>query len=86
MQFVSEGDFYKEYLTHKEYRTALHEVAFRRHRTKSIWRFCTSSASIFSVIFHKNARAYTKYALRFLFHLTKNLTAHLTHNLCAVLP
>jgi hypothetical protein len=41
---------------------------------------------IFSVIFHKNARAYTKYALRFLFHLTKNLTAHLMLGLCAVLP
>ena len=26
------------------------------------------------------------YSLRFLFHLTKNLTAHLTYNLCAVLP
>ena len=24
--------------------------------------------------------------LRFLFHLTKNLTTHLSHNLCAVLP
>ncbi|MCC2760373.1 hypothetical protein LK482_13340, partial [Ruminococcus callidus] len=27
-----------------------------------------------------------KYSLRFLFHLTKNLTTHLSHNLCAVLP
>ena len=38
------------------------------------------------VIFHKNAREYIKYSLRFLFHLTKNLTKHLSHNLCAVLP
>ena len=35
---------------------------------------------------HKNAREYIKYSLRFLFHLTKNLTTHLSHNLCAVLP
>jgi len=38
------------------------------------------------VIFHKNAREYIQYSLRFLFHLTKNLTTHLSHNLCAVLP
>ena len=35
---------------------------------------------------HKNAREYIQYSLRFLFHLTKNLTTHLSHNLCAVLP
>ena len=34
----------------------------------------------------QNAREYIKYSLRFLFHLTKNLTTHLSHNLCAVLP
>jgi len=39
-----------------------------------------------SVIFHKNAREYIQYSLRFLFHLTKNLMTHLSHNLCAVLP
>ncbi|MEE0506830.1 MAG: hypothetical protein UDL61_09670, partial [Ruminococcus callidus] len=44
------------------------------------------SACKFPVIFHKNAREYIKYSLRFLFHLTKNLTTHLSHNLCAVLP
>jgi len=38
-----------------------------------------------TLIFHKNAREYIKYSLRFLFHLTKNLTTHLSHNLCAVL-
>ncbi|MEE0507009.1 MAG: hypothetical protein UDL61_10610, partial [Ruminococcus callidus] len=46
----------------------------------------TPSACKFPVIFHKNAREYIKYSLRFLFHLTKNLTTHLSHNLCAVLP
>ena len=34
----------------------------------------------------QNAREYSKYSLRFLFHLTINLTTHLSHNLCAVLP
>ncbi|MEE0507169.1 MAG: hypothetical protein UDL61_11425, partial [Ruminococcus callidus] len=46
---------------------------------------CTPSACKFPVIFHKNAREYIQYSLRFLFHLTKNLTTHLSHNLCAVL-
>ena len=58
----------------------------RQYRTKSVWRLCTPSACKFSVIFHKNAREYIKYSLRFLFHLTKNLATHLSHNLCAVLP
>ena len=57
-----------------------------RYRTKSVWRLCTPSACKFPVIFHKNAREYIKYSLRFLFHLTKNFTTHLSHNLCAVLP
>ena len=57
-----------------------------QYRTKSVWRLCTPSACKFPVIFHKNAREYIKYSLRFLFHLTKNLTTHLSHNLCAVLP
>ena len=65
--------------------TAPH-VSLWQHRTKSVWRLCTPSACKFSVIFHKNAREYIKYSLRFLFHLTKNLTTHLPHNLCAVLP
>ncbi|RGM80656.1 hypothetical protein DXB92_06735 [Ruminococcus sp. OM06-36AC] len=58
----------------------------RQYCTKSVWRLCTPSACKFPVIFHKNAREYIKYSLRFLFHLTKNLTTHLSHNLCAVLP
>ncbi|RGM81561.1 hypothetical protein DXB92_04840 [Ruminococcus sp. OM06-36AC] len=57
-----------------------------QYRTKSVWRLCTPSACKFPVIFHKNAREYIKYSLRFLFHLTKNLTMHLSYNLCAVLP
>ena len=61
-------------------------VQQRQYRTKSVWRLCTPSACKFPVIFHKNAREYIKYSLRFLFHLTKNLTTHLSHNLCAVLP
>ncbi|RGM81376.1 hypothetical protein DXB92_03845 [Ruminococcus sp. OM06-36AC] len=65
---------------------SLHGVASRQYRTKSVWRLCTPSACKFPVIFHKNAREYIKYSLRFLFHLTKNLTTHLSHNLCAVLP
>ena len=62
------------------------EKHFRQYRTKSVWRLCTPSACKFPVIFHKNAREYIKYSLRFLFHLTKNLTTHLSHNLCVVLP
>ena len=60
--------------------------ALRQYRTKSVWRLCTPSACKFPAIFHKNAREYIQYSLRFLFHLTKNLTTHLSHNLCAVLP
>ena len=73
---------------HKARLTALCGVflALRQYRTKSVWRLCTPSACKFPVIFHKNAREYIKYSLRFLFHLTKNLTTHLSHNLCAVLP
>ena len=63
-----------------------HCRCFGQYRTKSVWRLCTPSACKFPVIFHKNAREYIKYSLRFLFHLTKNLTTHLSHNLCAVLP
>ena len=61
-------------------------IHLRQYRTKSAWRLCTPSACKFPVIFHKNAREYIKYSLRFLFHLTKNLTTHLSHNLCAILP
>ena len=60
--------------------------SLRQPRTKLAWRLCTPSACKFPVIFHKNAREYIKYSLRFLFHLTINLTTHLSHKLCAVLP
>ena len=53
---------------------------------KQLERNRTSSACIFSAIYHKKPREYTKYSLRFLFHLTKNLTSHLTYRLYAVLP
>ena len=77
--------------TTKKYSTLLHFLPFcaillRQYRTKSVWRLCTPSACKFPVIFHKNAREYIQYSLRFLFHLTKNLTTHLSHNLCAVFP
>jgi len=39
-----------------------------------------------SGILHKNPRQYTKYYLRFLFHLPKNLTAQSAHRNYAVLP
>ena len=64
----------------------LFSAYLRQYRTKSVWRLCTPSACKFPVIFHKNAREYIQYSLRFLFHLTKNLTTHLSHNLCVVLP
>ncbi len=67
-------------------KVARRSLCGRQYRTKSVWRLCTPSACKFPVIFHKNAREYIKYSLRFLFHLTKNLTTHLSHNLCAVLP
>ncbi|MCM1269289.1 MAG: hypothetical protein NC247_01500, partial [Ruminococcus flavefaciens] len=41
---------------------------------------------IFSVISHKNFLPYDSMPASFLCNLTKNLTAHLPHNLCAVLP
>ena len=37
----------------------------RQYRTKSVWQLCTPSACKFPVIFHKNAREYIKYSLRF---------------------
>jgi hypothetical protein len=55
--------------------------------SQKIWRRnLHTSDTKQTLIFHKNAREYIQYSLRFLFHLTKNLTTHLSHNLCAVLP
>ena len=45
-----------------------------KERLTTLHAMCLQSP----VTFHKNAREYIKYSLRFLFHLT--------HNLCAVLP
>ena len=58
----------------------------RQHRTKPAWRLCTESACIFSVILHRNSLTYDSMPAGFLYNLTKNLTAHLQHKLCAVLP
>ena len=41
---------------------------------------------IFSVILHRNSLTYVSMPAKFLYNLTKNLSAHLQHNLCAVLP
>ena len=57
----------------------------RQYRTKSVWRLCTPSACKFPVIFHKNAREYSKYSLRFLFHLTKKFDdASVAQSLCGI--
>ncbi|MBR3629842.1 MAG: hypothetical protein IKN55_05130, partial [Oscillospiraceae bacterium] len=45
-----------------------------------------TSACIFSVILHRNSLLGASPAASFLYNLTKNLTAHLHHQLCAVLP
>ena len=58
----------------------------RQHRTKTAWKLCTSSACRFPVILHKISLTYASMPASILYNLTKNLTSHLTHNLCAVLP
>ncbi|MBR3630870.1 MAG: hypothetical protein IKN55_10455, partial [Oscillospiraceae bacterium] len=45
-----------------------------------------TSACIFSVILHRNSLLGASPAASFLYNLTKNLAAHLHHQLCAVLP
>ena len=80
------GNLPKNLTTHLTYKLCAVLPKQRQYCTKSVWRLCTPSACKFPVIFHKNAREYIQYSLRFLFHLTKNLTTHLSHNLCAVLP
>jgi len=60
-------------------------IDLRQYRTKSVWRLCTPSACKFPVIFHKNAREYIKYSLRFLFHLTKKFNdASVAQSLCGI--
>ena len=41
---------------------------------------------IFSGILHTNSLTYVSMPAKFMHNLPKNLTAHLHHNLCAVLP
>ncbi|MBP3243409.1 MAG: hypothetical protein J6L99_06095, partial [Ruminococcus sp.] len=45
-----------------------------------------TSACIFSGILHTNFLTYVSMPAKFMHNLPKNLTAHLHHNLCAVLP
>ena len=59
---------------------------FSRNISENMHARCVREDTKQTLIFHKNAREYSKYSLRFLFHVTKNLTTHLPHNLCAVLP
>ena len=61
-------------------------VFLRQHRTKPAWRLCTQSACRFSVILPRNPLPYGSMPAEFLCNLPKNLTTHLTHKLCAVLP
>jgi len=56
-----------------------------QHRTMHGERLKRGLACIFSVICAKNARESTKDSLRFLTHLTKNLTAQFRTLHCAVL-
>ena len=58
----------------------------RQYRTKPACRLCAASADEFSVISHRNSLQYASIPTSFLCNLTKNLLAHLPHNLCAVLP
>lgn len=39
-----------------------------------------------AAILHKNSLTYVRMPASFLYNLTKKSTAHLWHNLCAVLP
>jgi len=79
-------------IPHKEHLSTLHAICLQIS-LQSLFRIFphASCVHIFRDIsgkyskIHKDAREYIKYSLRFLFHLTKNLTTHLSHNLCAVL-
>ena len=59
---------------------------YRRHKERLAICRRLFSLSKFRRFIKKCSREYIQYSLRFLFHLTKNLTTHLSHNLCAVLP
>ena len=58
----------------------------RQHRTKNALRLSTAYACSFSVILHKTHLITVRLTALVLHNLTKKLTAHLRHYLCAVLP
>ena len=62
------------------------KVIFKATPHKARRRLCTESADIFSIILHRNSLTYDSMPAEFLYNLTKNLSAHLQHKLCAVLP
>ena len=68
------------------FRQILTATALRQYRTKPACRLCAASADEFSVISHRNSLQYASIPASFLCNLTKNLLAHLLHDLCAVLP
>ena len=53
---------------------------------KNRLRLCTPSAGIFSFILQNSSLQYTKYCFVVISQSKEKSTAHLTHNLCAVLP
>ena len=55
-----------------------------RYHTKSVWRLCTPSACKFPVIFHKNAREYIQYSLRFVSSDEKFDDASVAQSLCGI--
>ena len=57
-----------------------------QHRAKPALRLGGTSTCIFSAILHRNSLLGVSPAASFLYNLTKNLTAYLHHQLCAVLP
>ena len=48
--------------------------------------FVAHLSLIFSGILHTNSLTYVSMPAKYMHNLPKNLTAHLHHNLCAVLP
>ena len=77
----SQGAFLLARTWMQTYAVCCHRI-LRQHRTKHAWRLCTKSACTFSVILPKNSLP----SMPASFNLTENLTAHLSHKLCAVLP
>ena len=61
-------------------------LLLRQHRTKTIYKFCTHLACIYSVILHEFSLTYDSMSAENSYNLPKNLTAQYAHNLYAVLP